>query len=256
MRTMRLLRCGALVCVWLVSPATAQQGCEDRCAGWSALGGASLYLLKPYLDNNTAFQTTTTITNPVGNTTTTLGQTTTQQFDWDVTPAFAAWLGVVSPSGLGVRSRYFHFNGHSSSADTSLTADQAATPAGVTPAVSTFISPSPFVPAFLPGALPPAVAGASSFRAPGAVLPLANPATGSGIGADRLTFSSNLTIDGVDVEPVYAFTAGICRVLAGAGGRYLHLAQNYRAALFNAGGGLAINETQTLEIGRNFTGGG
>jgi hypothetical protein len=126
----------------------------------------------------------------------------------------------------------------------------------VNPAVSTFISPSPFIPSFLPGALPPAVAGASSFGSPGAVLQLVNPLTGTGIGEDRLTFASNLTIDAVDVEPVYAWTAGICRLIASAGGRYLHLSQNYRAALFNTGGGLPINETQTLELSRNFTGGG
>lgn len=225
--------------------------------GWDPVGGASLYLLKPYLHQNIAFQTTSTLTaDSAGGTSLSDGRTDSRQFDWGVEPAFAVWLGAAGSSGYGVRTRYFRFNGSPGVANTSLNAQQAATPPGVNPAVSTFISPSPFIPDFLPGALPPVAAGTKSFGSPSPVLLIANPQTGLGIGEDRLTFSSGLAIDAIDIEPTYAWACGGWQVVAGAGGRYLRLVQDYRAVLVNTGGGLPISVTETLGVDRRFTGGG
>lgn len=228
----------------------------DAEPGWWLLGGGSLYFLKPYAGNNTAYQTTTTSVGTAGDVAVSQGQTTPTQFSWNFEPAGAYWLGLVSPSGLGLRGRYFRFSAGSSNPETTLTPQQAATPLGVTPAESRFVNPSPFISSFLPGTLPPAGAGRSPFGSPGAVLLVPNPNGSAGIGEDHLRFSSDLTIDAVDVEPTFTWGGQGWSLLAGAGGRYLHLAQTYRASLTNLGGGLPINETQTLEVLRNFNGGG
>src|SRR5262249_14420650 len=48
-----------------VAPA-AQPACAEAPAGGAVQGGASLYLLRPYLGSNTALQTTTTVTDTAG----------------------------------------------------------------------------------------------------------------------------------------------------------------------------------------------
>jgi hypothetical protein len=228
----------------------------DWTNGWFALGGGGLYLLRPYAQDNTAFRTTYITSGTVGGVATSQGQTTNKNFAWTLEPAGAFWLGVTSPCGFGFRGRYFFFNSASQDAVTSLTPFQAASLPGAATTFTSFISPSPFTPAFLPGALPPAAAGQSSFGSPSAVLLLPSPNGEPGIGQDVLRFTSNLHIDAVDAEPTYLWENRNWSVLAGAGARYLHFQQGYRGSLVNDGGGFPISETQLLEISKNFRGGG
>lgn len=214
---------------------------------WKLTGGASLYYLKPYAEGNTAYQTTTITTGSTGNTATVFGQTTNQDFDWNMKPAGACWLGVTNPSGFGIRARNFFFDGTSADALVSLTPGQASTPFGQVPSVTNVINPSPFVPQNFPGALPPVVAGSQSFSSPAQLLNV-------GVGQDDLLFRSSLKIDAVDIEPNFAWSAGNWSFLAGAGVRYLQIAQTYQAGLQNLGGGAPASEFETLNLSNKFWG--
>src|SRR5947208_2413823 len=141
------------------------------------MGGASLYFLKPYINNNTAFVTATGI----GTATPT---TTSSDFDWSYHVAPAVWLGYTSDCGLGVRGRYFIFDESSSGASGSLTALEAATtsitpPAGLSPVVGT----------------PP-----TGFGSPGILLQ-------GGAGQDLLNAGSDLRLQTLDFEATYVWQA-------------------------------------------------
>ena len=64
------------------------------------MGGLSIYFVRPYINNNTAFTTTTGIG-------TATPQTSSEDFDWNYHVAPAAWLGWTSKCGAGFRARYF-----------------------------------------------------------------------------------------------------------------------------------------------------
>jgi hypothetical protein len=187
------------------------------------MGGGTLYLLKPFFTNNSSFLV---VSNPnLPN-----SQVTTNNFHWDYNPAAAFWVGWNCDDGLGVRARYFHF-------------DQRTRLMPITnassPAPQTQVLPSQNVPAL----------SGFAFGSPGVVL-------GGGFGTDSLTFGSNLQIDFVDVEATYAWRAQGWSLLASAGGRYLDMSQNYRAALLNTGDGMPVSELELLNSGHKFYGGG
>ena len=221
---------------------------SQPCGCWKLTGGASLYYLKPYADGNTAYQTTTITTGPVGSTYTTSGQTITQDFDWNMKPAGAFWLGIANPCGLGIRARYFHFDAASADALVSLTPGQESTPPGQVPSITNVISPSPFVPQTFPGALAPNAANIQAFGAPSELLSVA------GVGQDDLVFRSTLKIETVDLEPTFEWSAGNGSFLAGAGVRYLQITQTYQAGLQNLGGGGPASEFETLSLSNRFRG--
>lgn len=210
-------------------------------------GGASFYHLKPYADGNTAYQTTTITTGPVGGATVAQGQITNQNFDWGMKPAGAIWLGIVNPSGFGIRGRDFFFDATTPDALVSLANGQDSTPIGVVPSVTNVINPSPHLPQSFPGALPPVVAGTQSFSSPSQLL-------SAGFGQDDLLFSSSLRINAFDLEPTYAWSSGRWSFLAGAGVRYLSISQAYRATLQNLGAGTPATEFETLDVSNKYWG--
>jgi hypothetical protein len=192
------------------------------------VAGATEYYLKPYFQDNVAFN----VTRGIG---TTASSVTAQAFDWGVKSSAAFWVGYELESGLGVRGRYFNLSGSSRNLTTSLDLTQAATG---------FIAP-PAALLRLPGA---------AFGSPGIFLT-------AGLGADQLGFDSDLHIEAYDVEATYEMCHENLSVVYAAGGRYLHTTQNYRATLTNSNPtdpitGLTGSEVQTLTYFHNFEGGG
>jgi hypothetical protein len=192
------------------------------------MGGASFYYLKPYLQNNTSAVITTSPGTPTS-------LVTQDSFHWNYQPAAAFWLGWTTPSGLGVRARYFFFDQASSTTTLSN---------GITPAPNTQTTITPPLGNFLPLST-----GGTAFGSPGTLL-------NSGIGADQLAFGSDLHINAVDIEATYTWRGNSWSLLASGGGRYLTLDQGYQARLSNNGGTLPVNEVQLLDSTRNFNGGG
>lgn len=200
------------------------------CAGGLQAGG-TFYFLKPFMQNNTAYVTTT---NPgLAN-----SLVTNTPFEWNLQPAFAGWLGWTWGSGLGIRARYFQFDDASESAYVN----------NYTSVPQTFIN--------APNAnLLPLSTGATVFGSPGTLLTTPGQSS-STVGPDHLTFTSGLIIRAVDLEATYAWTLGNWSFLASAGGRYMQLDQHYQATLVNTGNGLGASELQQLDNTRNFNGGG
>jgi hypothetical protein len=192
------------------------------------MGGASFYLLKPYLQNNTSAVITASPGTPSS-------LVTQDSFQWRYEPAAAFWLGWTTPSGLGFRARYFFFDSSSGTTDLGNS---------ITPAPGTQTTITPPLNNFLPLST-----GGTAFGSPGTVL-------NSGIGVDHLAFNSDLHIHTVDIEATYAWHEAGWSLLASGGGRYLSLDQGYQALLVNNGGGLPVNEVQSLESTRKFSGGG
>jgi len=203
------------------------------------IGGASLYYLKPYFNNNTALTTVTGVGTPNP-------FRTDENFTWNYNACPAVWLGWVSESGLGVRGRFFDFdqssNSLSASRSPSNTGEVIAAPSGLA----------------LTGPLNnPAGAGGAAvfgpaFGSPGIIM-------GAGFGQDQLTFNSNLKINVVDVEATQDWQTGQLWLQVSGGGRYLHSSQDYTATLLNqadVGGGATASESQRLQLGHNFNGGG
>ncbi len=189
------------------------------------MGGASFYLLRPYISNNTAYITNSGIGTPTPS-------TTSQDFDWAYRPAPAMWFGYTTESGLGIRARAFYFDQSPTTLTTSLNPNTAATatitpPAGLSPVVG----------------IPPV-----GFAAPGILL-------GGGAGQDQLAFSSSLRIQTIDMEATYAWNLDSFALLFSGGGRYLQMSQNYNATLVNVPG-TGASEYDALIAGHNFYGGG
>jgi hypothetical protein len=203
-------------------------GCNPAVPG-GIVGGVSLYILKPYFQNNTAY----TATRGVG---TTASSVTNQAFDWGYQAAPAFWLGYELENGVGVRGRYFSLDGSSKGLTTGLTAAGAATGS---------VAPSPGL---------QRLSGAA-FASPGIFLT-------AGLGADQLNFGSDLHIETYDVEATYETRyANNLSVVYSAGGRYLHSFQTYRGGLSNTTAadpatGLTGTESQNLNYNHNFQGGG
>jgi len=197
---------------------------SDECRS-GIMGGASIYFLRPFINNNTAFTTTTGIgsANPVSSAT---------DFEWNYHVAPAGWLGWTSHCGVGFRGRYFTFDQDSEPLLGTLDAGAATT---------TMITP--------PAGLSPLVgAPPRGFQSPGVLLQ-------GGVGADTLTVRSDLRIQTIDGEATYAHEWCHLGFLISVGGRYLQMHQNYHAALSNvpvAG----TSEESFLDAGHNFYGGG
>lgn len=196
---------------------------EERCGGdhWTFMAGASLYLLKPYFQTNTAYTT-----RIVGQTTV---QTTDTPFSWDYSVSPAVWLGVTNPDGLGLRARYFHFDQTSNHLSTSLRPSDVG---------NTFIQ--------TPNNL---------------TLGWSSPSTllRSGVGQDQLDFSSSLKIRSLDVEAMQQWHWDCLSLLVSGGGRYFDGSQSYAANLNNTAtlaNNTTARELQRLSLDQRFQGGG
>lgn len=196
----------------------------DNCRS-GIMGGGSVYILRPYINDNVAFITTSGIGT----------DTAVQQagdFDWNFHVAPAAWLGWSAQCGVGFRARYFLFDQDSEGLSGVLTGDAAATtvitpPVGLSPLLGT----------------PP-----RGFQSPGVILQ-------GGEGEDSLTAHSSLKIQTIDGEATYAHECAHFGFMFTLGGRWLQMRQNYTATLSNvpvAG----TSENSFLDAGHNFHGGG
>ncbi len=187
--------------------------------------GGTVYFLRPYINNNTAFVTSTGIG-------TATPSTTSQEFEWNWHLATGAWLGWSSSCGLGFRARHFYFDNDSKTADGTLTVAEAGAttitpPTGLSPVVG----------------VPP-----RGFQSPGILLQ-------SDVGTDLLSANSDLHIQTIDAEATYSRNYGSFSMIVALGGRYLQMHQNYRASLFNQPDAATV-EFSTLSSGHNFNGGG
>ena len=196
----------------------------DNCHSGLLAGGA-IYIVRPYINNNAAFITTTGVgtANPTQ---------TTETFDWNYHVAPAAWLGWTSQCGIGFRARYFLFD--QDAEGLSGTLDAAA-------ASQTTITPPP-------GLSPLVGAPPRGFQSPGVILQ-------GGDGADTLAAHSSLKIQTIDGEAIFAHEWCHFGALFSVGGRCLQMRQNYFATLDNvpvAG----TSEHSALSAGHNFYGGG
>ena len=157
--------------------------------GWIA--GAGVYYLQPHWGNNPAYQTLISTATASANI-----QNTSQQ-DFDLGGQFApyAWVGYVGPNGFGIRGRYWHMSGSTS---TTTSPDQTD----------------------------PTVTGTIYSAYPLGIGFAAQSATGV---ANSLEFDSNLTMDVTDLEFIWEFHPGRGSLILGAGLRYAQLSQQYNA---------------------------
>ena len=201
--------------------------CCDPCcrAGW--LGGAAIYFLRPYFQDNQAFTTST------GLTTANRSRVTTD-FDWNYSTSPLFWLGYQFQNGWGVRTRFFYFDQGSNSPATSLAAAVAA---------SSEIRP----PAQLPDL--DLVVPRTGLGSPGVLL-------GRGLGVDRLLYNSGLRINAYDFEAIYDIRGCTYSLLFSGGVRYLYMAQRYDQLLRNTVtvGYNTATEMSQLDFLHNFTG--
>lgn len=219
----------------------------QNCPSWVFSGGGSLYYLKPYLQNNVAYSVTSSTTNADGTVATGLTQPT--NFDWNMQPAFAVWLGANTPSGLGARVRYFQFDAASNSPALNVPSQQYNSTSS--PIIS--VSPSPSLFNSPAGTVPQQNAGlAGLFAGPS---PFIVKFPGAPSSVDRFTFSSNLKINAVDAEFTGAWMSGPLSLLGGLGARYFHMVQNYNGFLVNDNS-VGAYLTESLQNNRSFQGGG
>ncbi len=188
--------------------------------------GANLYVLRPFVANNTAFEITT------GFTTRTFERTITEfAYDYDVSPVVC--VGWIHPDGhVGFQFRYFSFDQEANELRASLNPAQART--------ARILPPS--------GLRDPLL----FFGSRGTLLQF-------GIGQDILTFASDLDIDTVDVEAIWKVHHQCFQLDLTGGVRYLHLGQTYMGQLTNQGfapTGVLVSELQLLTFNQTFDGGG
>jgi hypothetical protein len=235
------------------APPTEEAACLDPthpaggdCGSWKVMGGGSFYYLQPFYQNNVAFGVTSSTTNAAGTVAT--GASPTTQFDWNMQPAFAFWLGATGPSGFGFRSRYFHLDGSSNTASLDVTSQQYNSPTA--PVIA--VSPSPFLFNTPPGTVPqqnPGLAGL--FGGPS---PFIVNFPGAPSSVDHFTFSSDLRINAVDVECTAEWKGSCVSLLGGLGGRYFDMSQHYNGFLINSAAGATL--TEALQRSQRFHGGG
>ncbi len=201
-------------------------------------GGASLLLLKPFFERNTAFTTTTGVGG-------TAPATSTTSFDYGYESAVLAWLGYTFDGGLGIRGRYFNLD---ENAHDILLANQTQTlPNGGTAVNSIGQSPS------LPD--PRNATGASLFGSPGGLL-------AAGMGTDQFRFTSALRIRTFDAEIVKELDLGCTTLVFSGGGRYAQIAQRYlgtqsnSAMVANIAGAGTVSESELVHFDQSYYGGG
>jgi hypothetical protein len=198
-------------------------GCGEPTGRWYAGGG--IYWMQPNFQTNPAFRTSTVGVAVAPVTAATVNRQRDFSYDAEIAPLF--WLGYEGANGLGVRGRWFNFEGDSNVAVSNTGADPALivgtpSPLGVTPIISST-----------------------------AAVVLGGVTTG---GLGTLSAVSDLNLDVWDLEATKRFTPGQWNLLVAAGLRYAHMSQNYRA-----GGTLTVPVTgeiltEDLRASHNFNG--
>jgi hypothetical protein len=223
------------------------------CDRW--IGGGSVLIIKPYINNNVAFTTdrlSTARTLGAGGVILNTASTnvrTAADFEYDYTVSPYVWIGHIDDRGFGWRADAFHFDQRAQNITTQLGAAEAFVS---TPTSTTSLSIAP--PTTVTGPLP--LAG-FVVSAPTAV----TAADTSGLGSDTLSFGSRLRIEYYDLEAACDLQLGRCwSLLLTGGGRYLHMGEDYGEEVSGtgipAGGAGLATERQVLLFGHNFTGGG
>jgi hypothetical protein len=159
------------------------------------VGGAGVYIVKPFLQNNAAF-ITQTITSTNGQGTFSFGSLNQHDFSWGLDAAPVVWLGYAFENGLGVRARWWLF-------------DQRNATAPVSDSSTTIISAS---------------SAGLSIATPSSFVPFGNfsPAT-------QMFVSSNLKLTVWDFEATRELEVEHWALMLSAGFQYAHLSQNYNA---------------------------
>lgn len=226
-------------------PAVAESAPEA--AKWHVQAGAGFYLLQPYSGNNPAYSLTTSDTRNAGNSVS--GTSRTEQFGWSMQPALEAWVEATSPSGLGLRARYFYLDSTSNRANLSVPSSQYNSTAS--PLIA--VTPSQFLINSPPGTVPqqnPALAGLFGGPSPFVVNFPGAPAS-----VDRFAFRSELRINTGDLELSGVLYGDQFELTGGLGGRYFQMTQSYGATLINSNGAGAVL-SESLDSSRRFEGGG
>jgi hypothetical protein len=209
------------------APSPASAPCVDQacapCDGGGIMAGFAFNFLKPYYANSTASLQTTSIGLPTP-------VVTATEFDWNYELAPTIWLGWTAGDGVGFRTQYFTFDHGAPERLARLNTQQAPT--------TSILPPGSLL------SLPEA-----NFSSPGIFL-------AAGFGLDQVRFSSGLDIHSLDVEATWARQWGRFSMLVTGGGRYLHLDQDYSAALINRVPDVAGLELQLLQFRNRFDGGG
>jgi hypothetical protein len=191
------------------------------------VAGASFYVLRPYPSSTLAYNTAITTTFPGLNTTTTTS-TSPQNFSQHYNFAPLVWLGYVTPSGLGVRARYWYYENTATLATTNgdISGNTVVTSAGAPP---------------------------FQIHSPG-------PGVTAGIGQDQMQFTDTLRLNVWDIEATQLIQSGSWALLVGGGARYATLNQSYGATRFNPGGTLGtttiLNDAENANFVNNFKGAG
>jgi hypothetical protein len=197
--------------------------CASTCGRSEIYAGAAVAMLRPHYPSNLAF---TRVTNQ----TTDFPHQQGTEVDWDYDVAPSAWIGISGAHGLGLRTGWFSFNHHAPRQTTQITPAEAETTDVLPPDGLLIFDPS-------------------NFLAPGFLLGF------GGLGVDQITVSNRLNLYHVDLEATWTRRSDRGVMMFSAGGRYLHLSQNYAAELINNTAPPSF-EFQSLRADHTFDGGG
>ncbi|MGF1581708.1 MAG: Lpg1974 family pore-forming outer membrane protein [Gemmataceae bacterium] len=200
-----------------------------------------LYVLRPFIANNAAFQTT--VFRNTGN------QERITEFDYDYGLSPALWVGWMYPDAhLGFQVRYFNFDQEANELRSSLNPTQAAN-----------------MKIEVPPALPGVEQRMDLSQPQGLDRTVLSPRilVGRGNGQDILRFESDLTINTVEIEAIWKIRHNCFQLDMYGGVQYLHLEQTYFAQVSNqaaspapAAAGLLSTELLLWNFLQTFNGAG
>ncbi|MBY0527137.1 MAG: hypothetical protein K2R98_27325 [Gemmataceae bacterium] len=201
-----------------IAGACANGACDHGCdrGRGGLIGGAAIYWIQPYFENNPAFLVSSTTQTGPGGTARTVTDRTDIRHQMDVAPQL--WLGYIGDDGLGARIRWWYFRQGT---------EQTQSFAAATPGTEVFIVSAP-------------AQGFSAFTDND------TPAT--------MTVTSKLELQVWDVEAIQDVQLGCWNLLATGGLRLAHLNQRYNAFV-NGNSGTSANPIQaTVLSGHSFSG--
>jgi hypothetical protein len=198
-------------------------GCEHQ---GGLIGGVGFYLVQPYFSNNPAYNVSvinaTAITGGSTGTPPPLLSTSRQDISHDMDIAPEIWLGYISDSGFGFRTRFWYFR-----QDTSQSLD-----------------------------VPTAAANTNTIPIITSAAPLGLQIFSTNIGSNAIfDATSKLDMQVWDLEALQDIRSGSWDLLLAGGLRLAHINQEYNA-FASAGVGGATPVSESLTSSRSFTGAG